>query len=33
MQVKARQSRRVLMMIVNKKVIPMEIDEYNEMYQ
>lgn len=32
-QVKARQSRRVLMMVINKKVIPTDIDEYNEMYQ
>jgi hypothetical protein len=32
-QVKARQSRRVLMMIINKKVIPTDIEEYNEMYQ
>jgi len=33
MQIKARQSRRVLMMITNKKVIPMDIEEYNVMYQ
>ena len=32
LQIKARQSRRVLMMIMSKKPIPMDINEYNKIY-
>jgi transcription initiation factor IIE alpha subunit len=30
-QIKARQSRRIMMIIRNKKMIPYDIQDYNEM--
>ena len=31
-QIKARQLRRIHMMITNKRTIPMDVDEYSEMH-